>query len=109
MVHFAKWKTWLTLAIKENRAIGHAQPGFEVVTTVRMVIAPVPPVVELSDKALAGLPLEPGAGETLVEFRSDDGGFQLRHDRRWNVMLERPIRPTRTPTSISSSKWIGDL
>lgn len=82
--------TWFTLAIKENRAIGHAQPGYEVLTTVRMVIAPIPPAADLSDKALAGLSLKPGPAETLVELRSEAGGFHLRHDRRWSVMLERP-------------------
>lgn len=82
--------TWLTLAIKENRAIGHAQPGYEIVTTARMVIAPLAAVPDLSDKAIAGLPLKPGPGEKLVEFCSESGGLQLRHDRRWNVMLERP-------------------
>ena len=47
--------TWLTLAYKENRAIGHAQPGFEVVSTLRMVVAPTQAIAGLSDKALAGM------------------------------------------------------
>src|SRR5262245_6679594 len=81
--------TWLTLAYKENRAIGHAQPGFEVVSTLRMVSAPTQPTPELSDQALKGLPLAPSVGQTLIELRSEDGGFQLHHDRRWSVMLER--------------------
>jgi hypothetical protein len=81
--------TWLTLACKENRAIGHAQPGFEVVTTLRMVVAPSQPAAALSDKALAGLPLKAAGGQTLIELDSEAAGFQLRHDRRWSVMLER--------------------
>ena len=81
--------TWLTLAYKENRAIGHAQPGFEVLTTLRMVSVPAKPIAELSDKALAGLSLKADAGQTLIELNSDSGGFQLAHDRRWSVMLER--------------------
>ncbi len=82
--------TWLTLAIKENRAIGHAQPGFEVVTTVRMVMEPAQNAAAVSDRTLAGLTLKAGPGEKLIELTSDDGGFQLHHDRRWSVMLERP-------------------
>src|SRR6185369_12459891 len=62
--------TWLTLAYKENRAIGHSQPGFEVMTTVRMVAAPAPPVAALGDKALAGMTLEASPGQTLVEMGS---------------------------------------
>jgi hypothetical protein len=81
--------TWLTLAIKENRAIGHAQPGFDVLTTLRMVCAPIKPVEELSDKVLGSLTLQPDAAQTLIELNSDAGGFQLLHDRRWSVMLER--------------------
>jgi len=81
--------TWLTLAIKENRAIGHAQPGFDVLTQLRMVSAPAKPVDELADKALAGLKLQPEPAQTLIELNSDSGGFQLLHDRRWSVMLER--------------------
>jgi hypothetical protein len=81
--------TWLTLAYKENRAIGHSQPGFEVLTTVRMVSAPAQPVPALSDKALADLPLEASPGQTLIEVESEAGGFHLTHDRRWTVILER--------------------
>ena len=81
--------TWLTLAAKENRAIGHAQPGFDVLTKFRMVSAPTKPIDELSDKALASLKLEPEAAQSLIELNSDAGGFQLLHDRRWSVMLER--------------------
>jgi hypothetical protein len=45
--------------------------------------------VDLSDKALAGLTLKPEGGHTLIELNSEAGGFQLIHDRRWSVMLER--------------------
>jgi hypothetical protein len=81
--------TWLTLAYKENRAIGHAQPGFDVLTTVRMIFAPAKAVEELSDKALARLSSKTEASQTLIELNSEEAGFQLIHDRRWSVMLER--------------------
>src|SRR5205085_5013525 len=81
--------TWLTLAVKENRAIGHAQPGFDVLTKFRMVSAPTKPVEELNDKVLAGISLKPDAAKTLIELSSEAGCFQLLHDRRWSVMLER--------------------
>jgi hypothetical protein len=84
-----KLVTWLTLAYHENRAIGHAQPGFEVLTKLRMVAAPADGVAELSDASLAGLPLTAGSGQTLIDLTSDSAGFQLAHDHRWRVMLER--------------------
>ena len=82
--------TWLALAYREDRAIGHAQPGYEVVATVRMVAAPSPAITELSDKSLAGLPLKADPGTTLIEYTNTAGGFELAHDRRWHVLLERP-------------------
>jgi hypothetical protein len=81
--------TWLALAYREDRAIGHAQPGYEVVATVRMVAAPAAPIAELNDQALAGLPLKADPGTTLLEYTNAAGGFQLAHDRRWHVLLER--------------------
>jgi len=81
--------TWLTVACKENRAVGHAQPGFEVVTTLRLVSAPVKAVAELSDKALANLPLKASQPQLLIDLASEAGGFQLTHDRRWSVLFER--------------------
>ena len=81
--------TWLTLAYKENRAIGHAQPGFDVLTTVRMVFAPSKAIEELSDMALARLSSKAEASQTLIELNSEAAGFQLIHDRRWSVMLDR--------------------
>jgi len=81
--------TWLTLAYRENRAIGHAQPGFEALVTLRLVLAPAQPVAELSDSALAGLPLKATSGQTLIELKSEGGGFQIAHDRRWSIILER--------------------
>ena len=82
--------TWLTLAYKENRAIGHSQPGFEVLTTLRMVVAPAQPAASLSDKSLAGLSLDNTTSQTLIELKSESAGYDLVHDRRWSVMLDRP-------------------
>jgi hypothetical protein len=80
--------SWLTLAFRENRAIGHAQPGFEVLTTVRMVFGPSTSQ-ELSDAVLAKEKLRSDSALTRVELRSELGGFTIMHDRRWRVMVER--------------------
>lgn len=44
---------------------------------------------EISDESISKLPLVAKAGETLLAFRSEKGGFELVHDRRWRVMNER--------------------
>lgn len=81
--------TWLAMAMRENRAIGHAQPGFETVTKVRMVAGPASAPVELSEKSLTGLDLDGGSGSQLLELKSEKGGYELFHDRRWRVMVDR--------------------
>jgi hypothetical protein len=81
--------TWFTLAIQEHRAIGHAQPGFDVVTRLRMVAAPCAAAAEVSDLNLKGLPTTAEGGQTLIELISEKAGFQLIYDRRWGVMVER--------------------
>jgi hypothetical protein len=80
--------TWLALACKENRAVGHAQPGFEVVTTLRLISSPAPPGTKLSDKAPSP-PAKADRTHTLLELKSDAAGFELIHDRRWQVMTEQ--------------------
>ncbi|MDX1943862.1 MAG: hypothetical protein SFU86_00530 [Pirellulaceae bacterium] len=81
--------TWLALAFKENRAIGHAQPGFEVITQMRHLAAPIAASDLVADKALASLPLEVSPGATLVEFSAEKADFELLLDRRWRVMVDR--------------------
>jgi hypothetical protein len=82
--------TWLTLAYKEDRAVGHAQPGFEVVTTLKLVAAPCRPLAQLSDSALAKLPLTATPPQLALELQTAESGIQLMHDRRWSVMYDRP-------------------
>jgi len=81
--------TWLALGYKENRAIGHAQPGFEIAGKVRMVAAPIRSATEVNDQALANLPTKAAAGSTLIDFVAETAGYGLMHDRRWNVMVDR--------------------
>jgi hypothetical protein len=95
--------TWLALAIRENRAVGHAQPGFETVTKLRLVSAPADPPAELSDVSLVGLTMTPGPGERLLELKSERGGYELLHDRRWRVMVDRH------DTAIMRLVDLGDL
>ena len=81
--------TWLALGYKENRAVGHAQPGFEVAGKLRLVAAPIRPAGEVNDQALANLPIKATGTSTLIDFAADSAGYALLHDRRWNVMVDR--------------------
>ncbi len=80
---------WCALSIKENRSIGHAEPGFETTTQLRLATrrgAPSPP---LAATAIAGLPLAYERGQSLLEYISTEGRFQMLLDRRWRLMVDR--------------------
>ncbi|MBP88094.1 MAG: hypothetical protein CMJ64_15455 [Planctomycetaceae bacterium] len=81
--------TWLAMSIHEDRAIGHATPGFEVTARIRVATTAQETPLDLTDDALAGLPLELSPGSTLLSLLSPTGGFQLLHAREWQVMVDR--------------------
>ena len=81
--------TWLAMSIRENRAVGHATPGFEVVARIRVAISKIPDVAELRDSALEHLSLAARPGASLLELASVAGGFRMLHPRDWQVMIDR--------------------
>lgn len=80
---------WLTMAIEEKRAIGHAEPGFEVVARIRLSTLPLAESKQLDSKALADLPAQIDPSTAAINFESTAGGFRVLHDRRWRVMVDR--------------------
>ncbi|MGC3969347.1 MAG: hypothetical protein QM775_18900 [Pirellulales bacterium] len=81
--------TWLALLLKENRSIGHVEPGLEVQARVQMLIAPTTEpkeLAEVGEDAVAALGNE---NALLVGFESAGGRFGFEHDRRWHVMSDR--------------------
>lgn len=80
--------TWLALGLKEKRAIGHAEPGFEITSRVRVSSVPRTESGYLTTKTLADVPAKFNPGMTLLTHDSREGGFQLLHDRRWQVMAD---------------------
>jgi hypothetical protein len=81
--------TWLAMEVTENRAVGHAEPGFEATARIRTAIAPNAECPELSSEAIRGFPLDSAAGATLLRFSASHGAFQFLHDRSWRVMTDR--------------------
>lgn len=81
--------TWLAMSVREDRAIGHATPGFEVTARVRVEINEKADSSELSDSLLSELPLELNSGSTLLQLESTIGGFGLLHARDWQMMVDR--------------------
>lgn len=85
----AKRITWLSMVIKESRAVGHAHPGLEATARVQVALQGASQVPALDDKILADLDLRPTGPALLLEFESVAGGFGLLLDRRWQVLIER--------------------
>jgi len=81
--------TWLAMSLKEQRAIGHAEPGIDATARLRIALTPIDEPPHLTDAALAGLPLDHHEGSELIEFRSQEGGFRFVHGRGWQVMVDR--------------------
>ncbi len=69
----------------EVRRAGPVEAGLDIKSTLKVGRTPVETPAELSDAALAGVPLEAGAGRDLLVFRSPDGKYSLRHDRDWHI------------------------
>ncbi|HTN74022.1 MAG TPA: hypothetical protein VL096_02200 [Pirellulaceae bacterium] len=80
--------TWLALGFKEKRAIGHAEPGYEITARARISAAPLSSSGYLLEKNLQGIKLELDPGALLLSHESTEGGFRLLHDRRWQVMAD---------------------
>jgi hypothetical protein len=81
--------TWIAMSIKENRAVGHAEPGFTLTGRLRASVTPAkdaPP--ELATDALLQLPGNL-ADHPWLTFMSKAGGFLLVHDRNWRLMIDR--------------------
>ncbi len=79
---------WFGLLVKEDSDIGHINTGVELVARVQMQIEPVESSPQLSDAALAGLSLDPSEEMNQLVHRSDAGGWEFLHDRRWFVTVE---------------------
>lgn len=84
-----KYVTWLALGFKEKRSIGHAEPGYDVTGRVRISAAPLSTSTTLADDLLKEFNLELEPGSTLLTHDSQEGAFQLVHDRRWHVMTDQ--------------------
>jgi hypothetical protein len=81
--------SWFAVSMKEKRSIGHAQPGLNVTARVQMATSKASHCPELDDHVLADLNLEPDEASQLLEFKSENAGFQMLVGRNWHVMIDR--------------------
>ena len=83
---------WFGLLVKEDGDIGHVNTGVELVARVQMQIKPVESSPHLSDVALEGFSLDPSEEMRRLVHRSDAGGWEFSHDRRWFVTVDQRSR-----------------
>jgi len=81
--------TWYAVSLREKRAIGHAEPGFEVTARLRMAMQPSATPPELADSELQFPRQNAQASADLLTYQSDHADFRLIHDRRWRSMIDR--------------------
>lgn len=85
----ARLVNWLALGLKENRAIGHAEPGFETTTQIKITVRTAAQSERLAPEVLAAAPLEYGPGSSLLLYDSAKAHYRLLLDRRWRSMVDR--------------------
>jgi len=78
------------VAIKEKRSIGHVGPGMDVVARVEMTLEPLAESPQLSDEALAGLPLDPESAGQALAYQPQTQAYRFFNDRRWHIIDESP-------------------
>lgn len=80
--------TWFAASIEEDRAIGHAVPGFTVTAVVRTQIHPARPIAQLGDDQISQLDLRNNRGTQMLSFSGQEAGFRVLHGREWHTMAE---------------------
>ncbi len=81
--------SWFAMSLKENRSIGHAQPGIEATVRVQMALAKRSSAPTLHPDILGDLSLTADETARLIEFASPVGGFELLLSRKWHEMVDR--------------------
>ncbi len=82
----------MALLIKEKRAIGHVNPGLDVVAKVLIKVAPIATSAHVSPAVVAKLPSRASASLTQLVYQPKDASYELWHDRRWfNTSDERAL------------------
>jgi hypothetical protein len=78
--------TWLGLLLKEDSSTGPIKTGLDVAGKLQLRISPLADSASLSDAALKGLSLRSTPELEQLVYVAPDGGWDVRHDRRWWVM-----------------------
>jgi hypothetical protein len=81
--------TWLAANLKEQRAIGHAEPGLDVSARLRVAVKRLGVPEHVTDNAVRQFSLDADVQAVPLVFASRRGNFRLLHDARWRAMADR--------------------
>ncbi|MBM4003143.1 MAG: hypothetical protein FJ295_07630 [Planctomycetes bacterium] len=84
-----KFVRWIHLAYKENRSIGHAEPGYEATLQMKIVLTPQDNSPHLSDAALKQIAWD-NEPITDLEFHPTKAPFRMQIGRHWRVVTDDP-------------------
>jgi hypothetical protein len=79
----------VSLAVKENRGVGHVAAGVDVVARLKMHLRPVD-AAELTDANLQGLPLASAGQAPPLAYRPGALPVEFLYDRRWHLTRDDP-------------------
>jgi hypothetical protein len=74
---------WFAMGLQQSREASMVESGLDWAFQVKVRITPAEASEELSEKALADLPLKSNGDLLRVEYELGNGEIQLMHDRTW--------------------------
>jgi hypothetical protein len=80
--------TSMAMALKESRAIGQAEPGFDVTARLTMTLTSLAASEQLTDVVVASIAKGVGAAPPL-QYESAEHGVRFLLDPRWRVIMDR--------------------
>ena len=78
--------SWIALAVREQRDISFAAPGFHVVSKIRTAREAIDSSDALTPKITRSLSLAPTKGDLLLDFEPENVNYNLALDRRWHLV-----------------------
>jgi hypothetical protein len=79
----AKRIDWFAMGLQQTREVSMVESGLDWTFQVKVRVTPLATSDELSEKALAELPLKPSDDMLRVQYQLDRSEIQLTHDRAW--------------------------
>ncbi|QDV71712.1 hypothetical protein Poly24_54510 [Rosistilla carotiformis] len=78
--------SWLALAVREDRELGKAEPGFEIAAQIRVIRQAIDKPNAVHQGEAVDLAIKPTQDKLLIDIHSVPGGFSVFCDRGWRMI-----------------------